>query len=134
HRLQDSHLVVSDCVVVNEQLKTLMPSYFDFVNAKAGVVRNMVRTSSYIGCCMAFRREVLELALPFPPHIPMHDFWIAMLAEFRFRIDFVHEPLVLYRRHGSANSFTAGESTHPLAKRISFRINTLLPLFSRLLR
>lgn len=127
-------LVVSDCRVVNENLEVLTDSYFASVGARTGFLRNLVRTSPYIGCCMAFKRKVLEKALPFPKNIPMHDFWIAMLSECCFKIKLIYEPLLLYRRHSSSVSFTASMNPNPFHKRILYRINTLLPLMKRVLR
>ena len=127
-------MVICDCKIVDEQLKILKESYFSLVDAKPGMWRNLFRTSPYIGCCMAFKRNVLEMALPFPSNIPMHDFWIAMIAEARFKVKFLHEPLILYRRHSMAASFTAGTSKNSLYRKISFRVNTILSLLPRILR
>jgi glycosyltransferase involved in cell wall biosynthesis len=132
--LNEFDLVVSDCKVVNDNQEVLMESFFERVKARKGFLRNLIQRSSYIGCCMAFKRKVLEKALPFPKNIPMHDFWIAMLAEILFKIKFIHEPLVLYRRHASNSSFTASESMNPIYKKIMFRLNTLHSLAIRLLR
>jgi glycosyltransferase involved in cell wall biosynthesis len=126
-------LVVNDCRVVDQDLQILSKSYFALVDAKPGFIRNLFRTSPYIGCCMAFKRKVLEKALPFPKNIPMHDFWIAMLAESLFKVKFCYEPLVLYRRHSSNMSFTASQSKNPVSKRMGYRINTVLPLIKRIL-
>jgi glycosyltransferase involved in cell wall biosynthesis len=130
----DYDLIVNDCSVVTEELEVLVASYFESIDAKRGFLRNLVRTSPYIGCCMAFRRKVLEKALPFPKHIPVHDFWIAMLSECLFRIKFVYEPLVLYRRHSSNFSPTASKNTNPIHRKIKYRVNTLVPLVFRLAR
>jgi glycosyltransferase involved in cell wall biosynthesis len=35
---------------------------------------------SYFGCCMAFRRSLLHLVLPFPRHVDAHDHWISVCA------------------------------------------------------
>jgi glycosyltransferase involved in cell wall biosynthesis len=134
HLFDESDVIVSDCKVVNENLEVLNDSYFSEVNAKPGLFRNWFRTSPYIGCCMAFKRKVLEMALPFPKNIPMHDFWIAMVSEALFKVKFIYEPLVLYRRHSSNLTVTASENVNPLHKKISYRMNTLLPLIPRLLR
>lgn len=127
-------LVVNDCKIVDDKLQVIGDSYFDTVDAKPGLLRNLSRTSSYVGCCMCFKREVLEASLPFPKRIPMHDFWIAMIAEALFRIKFVREPLVLYRRHANNLSFTTSGSSNSLLKKASFRVNTIIPLVSRLFR
>lgn len=53
------------------------------------------------GCCSAFRREWLEIALPIPDGPPAHDSWLAGLAHRLEVVAICEEPLQLYRRHGS---------------------------------
>jgi glycosyltransferase involved in cell wall biosynthesis len=50
---------------------------------------------------MVFRRELLDLALPFPfsPYLN-HDGWMAYIAMLKGMIKFIPEVLVLYRQHG----------------------------------
>ena len=47
----------------------------------------MIKTR-YLGCCMAFRRSVLEAALPFPEnaYLMEHDLWLAAVAECYFKL------------------------------------------------
>jgi glycosyltransferase involved in cell wall biosynthesis len=132
--LERYDLVVCDCRVVDKHLNVLQDSYFQGVNAGPGFLRNLFRTSSYIGCCMAFRREVMELALPFPKDLPIHDFWIAMLAEVRFRIGFLRKPLILYRRHGANASATSTKSKNSLVKKAILRWPVVRAIPFRLLR
>ena len=78
---------------------TLMGSFFAFRGAGAGVLKNMIK-NTYIGCCMAFRRELLEIVCPIPNQIEMHDQWIGILGDyFVGKSCFLKEPLLLYRRH-----------------------------------
>ena len=81
-----------------------MESFFAFRGSGAGVIKNMIK-NSYIGCCMAFRRELLKVTLPIPAAIEMHDQWIGILGDyFAGKSYFLAEPLLLYRRHGENNS------------------------------
>jgi glycosyltransferase involved in cell wall biosynthesis len=114
-------LVVSDCKIVDNQLNIIHESYFKKINAKSGFLRNLVKTSPYIGCCMAFKRSVLQKALPFPNNISMHDYWVAMVAELFFKVTLLAEPLVLYRRHGMNVSNTGYKSSTTLIWKIKKR-------------
>jgi len=77
----------------------LMESFFAFRSAKPGICKNIVK-NSYIGCCMAFRRELLEVILPIPEQIEMHDQWIGVLGDYYAgKSCFLPMPLLLYRRH-----------------------------------
>jgi hypothetical protein len=51
------------------------------------------------GHAMLFRRELVEMCLPFPDLVT-HDFWLGFTATCHGAIRYVEEPLVLYRQHG----------------------------------
>lgn len=119
-RLHDVDLVVCDCCVVDAQLNLLHPSFFNLRHSGPGFVRNLFR-NSYLGCCIALRRRVLKHALPFPPSLPMHDWWLGLIAETFGRVAFIDQPLMMYRRHGSNASPTTEKSRVPLPIRIRWR-------------
>lgn len=98
-------LVIHDAEVFQEETgQTVQKSFFAFRSAKAGVFKNIIK-NSYIGCCMVFRKELLEKVLPIPDNIEMHDQWIGILNDFYFKkAVFLQEPLLLYRRHGENSS------------------------------
>lgn len=100
--LQQCDFTVSDACVVDENLAPIIVSHFMHAGVHNGFVENFFKTR-YIGACMAFRRKVLEVALPFPAnsHLCAHDYWIAIVAECYFKVRLIQEPLVDYRRHQS---------------------------------
>lgn len=55
----------------------------------------------FFGSAMAFNRNILELALPFPKHTVAHDNWIGLLALTVGKVGYIYEPLHNYRRHES---------------------------------
>jgi glycosyltransferase involved in cell wall biosynthesis len=118
--LQSCDLVVSDCSVVDADLNVLHPSFFALRGSRPGVLRNLLR-NRYLGCCMAFRREVLGRALPFPAELPMHDWWIGLVADAFFRVRFIDRPLLLYRRHGANTSPTSERSKASLRQQLFWR-------------
>jgi glycosyltransferase involved in cell wall biosynthesis len=130
--LQTRRLVVCDCRVVDEEGRTLHESYFALMNSGPGALRNFVR-NRYLGCCMAFRRELLELALPIPSGVA-HDFWIGMLEELTGKPLFLPRVLLEYRRHRAAASYAAGKSQRPIAVRLATRATLALALLARLTR
>ncbi len=98
-------LVALDAVVTDESGLVTDASLFRKIGARPGLLKN-VYDNSYVGCCLAFTRPLLELALPFPAGIPMHDMWLGLLAELFGAVEFVHSPMLAYRRHGAnATSF-----------------------------
>jgi hypothetical protein len=122
--LKKFDVVQSDAVVVNSKLEELYPGYFDLTQAKTGLLKNVLK-NSYIGCNMAFSRRVLDMALPFPKDIPMHDMWIGITGEFFFKTFFIKEKLLLYRRHTSNFSQTGFKSPFTFQQKIKFRINVI---------
>lgn len=128
--LQIYDLVVTDCSLIDEDGVTLAPSFFEQHGSKSGFWSNLTR-NSYLGCCMAFRRSLLEKALPLPPNVPMHDIWFGMLAEWYGRPYFHPESLVAYRRHGANATMTGGRSPNMLWQKIGFRYNLLSCLVQR---
>lgn len=86
----------------------------------------------YIGCCMAFNKTLLDLSLPFPEDLPMHDLWIGLLAHKQHRVAFIEKPLVAYRRHDG--NVTTGKSPYPVWYRIKYRLSLLSQLKHRLNR
>jgi glycosyltransferase involved in cell wall biosynthesis len=113
-------LVVTDCLVVNQNLDVLYPSFFQLRHSGAGVLKNICK-NTYLGCCMAFRKELLNMCLPIPKSIPMHDMWLGLIAEANGNVLFIEEKLSLYRRHQSAASPTAGVSDFSIFKKIKLR-------------
>ena len=83
---------------------------------------------AYVGCCMSFKRSILDIALPFPKAIAMHDLWIGLLAQRNFKCGFLEEPLIEYNRHDE--SFIAKHS-FSLKKRIQYRWNMLRLVLQR---
>lgn len=52
-----------------------------------------------MGCCVAVKRDMLNLCLPIPNDYPAHDVWIVRIAEGMGRKRVVREVLQYYRRH-----------------------------------
>lgn len=111
-------LVVCDCEVKGIQGSPV--SYFSLLKSGKGLMKNLIK-NSYMGCCMAFGRSLLEKALPFPQHLRIHDQWIGLVAEVHSNVFFLEERLVQHRRHDSNASTTFGASTYSLSEKFKMR-------------
>jgi glycosyltransferase involved in cell wall biosynthesis len=101
-QLEHYDLVISDSIIVNHALEVIHPSFFDYFGSGTGLVKNIIK-SSYFGSSMAFKRKVLEAALPFPDTKEIgHDLWLGLVAELKFSVLFFKKPLIKYRRHEGA--------------------------------
>jgi glycosyltransferase involved in cell wall biosynthesis len=128
--LRDADLAVCDCSVTDDVLSIVHPSFFALLRSGPGVARNLVR-NSYLGCCIAMRRDLLRQALPFPDRVPMHDWWLGLVADAFGRVVFVPQVLVLYRRHGANASSTAEVSRTSLRTRLRWRLDLVRALMGR---
>jgi glycosyltransferase involved in cell wall biosynthesis len=131
--LKNADVVVTDCKIVDDQLNVITESYFKFRKSGKGLVRNLY-SNNYLGCCMAFKRKILDKAIPFPPKLPMHDIWLGFISELFYRSVFIDTPYILHRRHLTNNSTVSEKSEATLFQRISFRWNTIKHWPSVLLR
>lgn len=132
-RLLEEHLlVVSDCAVIDQDGKVVHDSYFALNRSAPGLMRNLVR-NSFLGCCMAFRRELLCKASPIPQGIA-HDWWLGMVALLSGKVLFLPHKLVRYRRHGTTASFAASNSRRALSTRIGDRLRLVGALGARTAR
>lgn len=112
-------LVLHDAQMTDNERHVLSPSFFAFRGSRAGYFRNLWK-NAYIGACMAFKRELLEVALPFDERIPMHDQWLGLLAEKRGGAAFLPEVLIDYRRHeGTVTKDHHGRLSVMLANRVN---------------
>lgn len=119
--LQTCDCVVSDAIVTDGALQTTCDSFFRLNHTKRGLLRNLFGKNGYLGCCMAFKRCVLDKALPFPPKTPMHDIWIGNVAAFYLKLSFIPEKLIRFRRHDHNSSSTARESIYGVREKLMFR-------------
>ena len=92
--------VVTNAEITDAELTPTGELYFDHARSGPGVIHNFIK-NSYLGCCLAVRRDVLEVALPGPRSVRTHDGWIGITADLMGRVMFLPTPYLRYRRHGS---------------------------------
>ncbi|MBQ0076632.1 MAG: glycosyltransferase [Bacteroidales bacterium] len=114
-------LVVHNCQVVDAQLNTICPSYFDLVHIHKGIWANIYKNSC-LGCCIAFRRHLLDTALPFPSHYVAHDQWLVICASLKGTMSLVHQPFLLYRKHNTSQTPSGEKSAHSWSFKIKYRL------------
>lgn len=130
YRLYTYDLVVSDCKIVDANLNIICNSFFSSNSSGTGFLKNLMK-NTYLGCCMAFRKDILNYVLPFPSKIAMHDIWIGLSVELNGRPYFIDAPLSFYRRHGNNVSFSSEKSEYSLFFKIRYRLEMLFYLLRR---
>ena len=92
-------LVIHNAELVDGKGQPLGTDYYSCMHSKTGFWANIWKTRT-LGCCMCFNRKVLEKSMPMPKHIVAHDYWIGMIALKHFKVKFIEDKLLCYRRHG----------------------------------
>jgi len=111
-------LVMHDACVVDSKDAVLHESFFALRGSRTGLFKNLWK-NSYIGCCIAFSRQLLPHILPFPEGIPMHDQWIGLQAERYGGAVLLEKPLLRYCRHGdNATAMTHGTVREMIGSRL----------------
>jgi glycosyltransferase involved in cell wall biosynthesis len=118
--LQNFDLVVCDAVIIDGKNSFISKSFYEIRNSGAGFLKNLY-VNSYLGCCMAFRKNVISYILPFPSSIPMHDWWIGLCVQAFGSVNFVNHSLVAYRRHENNLSTAAFRSKSSFTTKLYWR-------------
>lgn len=125
--MQTCDFVASNARVVDSVLQQLYPSFFALRHSRHGLLNNVIKFS-YLGCCLCFRRCVVEYALPFPRNhrLCTHDNWLTLVALFFFRAKVTDECLILYRRHTNNESGGGIVNSTSLSFKLRYRIYLLV--------
>jgi len=123
--LEKHDLVVTNSSVTDENLNITEPSFFRYYNSGKGIVKNII-CNTYYGSCMAFRKDILKKAQPFPKSKEIgYDVWLGLVAEVTGKVFFLDRPLLLYRRHSNTATKTQNllnRSNRTLFQKIRGRI------------
>jgi glycosyltransferase involved in cell wall biosynthesis len=127
-------LVVCDCHIGNGSLRIIKDSHFKWRESRSGIFKNLYK-NSYLGCCMAFNRNVLNKSLPFPKYIPMFDTWIGLIGDVYFKTNFLDKKLMIYRRHDNNVTKVTSDyrSTNNFKIKILNRVFFLIALLNRII-
>lgn len=129
--LKQYDCIVSDCIVMDEFNNRISDSFYKLNNTHQSKTYNLIVKNGYLGCCMAFKREILESALPFPSDIPMHDIWIGCIAAYKYSLKFIPDKLIYFCRNDSNVSTTASKSKYSFLCKLSFRYKIIKNIINR---
>jgi glycosyltransferase involved in cell wall biosynthesis len=121
-------LVASDAQIIDENGEIVVNTFYsDHMKFTSKVIPIIIK-NRFLGCTLAFRRSILEVLLPFPSHLPMHDSWIGIINQLYGRVHFINTPLISYRRH--SQNFSS--STHSsLLQMIKWRLRLTIAVIGR---
>jgi len=102
-KLKHCDLVVCNLKFVAQDLSPMGYSMWDNISPSSSLLLNIFR-NRFTGAAMAFRREIFEAAYPFPKSI-LHDVWLGCTSLlFKYKVCFLFESPILFRRHDGNNS------------------------------
>lgn len=126
--LQKYDIVCSNFSVIDGVGNLVKESFWENGTFERMSLLHMLKYLPFRGCCLAFKRKVLENALPFPKKLFLHDCWLglnALLSHYQYK--FIDEPLILYRRHG--NNVSSLESSNSFGFKVNYRLRILYQIF-----
>jgi glycosyltransferase involved in cell wall biosynthesis len=128
--LGSAQLVYSDQRLVHADGTVLRDTLWEGRRNNHTDLASLLIANSVTGAAMLFRREVAEVARPFPdvPGWQFHDHWLALVAMSMGDIAYVDRPLYDYVQHPGA---ILGQATEPMEPRRS-RVAPLRSLRSAL--
>lgn len=104
--LGSARLVYCDQRLVDESGRVLRESLWEGRRNEWANLASLLIANTVPGATALFRREVLELAVPFPdpPGVPYHDHWLALVALALGELGYVDRPLQDWVQHVGAAS------------------------------
>jgi glycosyltransferase involved in cell wall biosynthesis len=99
-----AQLVYSDMRIVDEAGAVVSETFWRGRRNNFTDLASLLLANTVTGAASLFRRELLELVLPFPEPVgdPFHDQWIAAMALAVGELAYVGRPLYDYVQHGGA--------------------------------
>lgn len=136
---QNADLVFGDLEVVDENLKTIYPSFGDFMllNRK---IKNQITSyklnylyNCVTGCTILSKRKYIKDILPIPntSKYVAHDHWIGIIVSLNGKVAYMPEKYIKYRQHGN-NQIGTDKISHKFKKLDQVRelfINVKLGVF-----
>jgi glycosyltransferase involved in cell wall biosynthesis len=122
-------LAISNIQLIDEAGNDMNKEFYknSFTNKLlANIIKN-----NFIGCSMAFRKEVKNLVIPFPKGVAMHDWWIGICSIVLGEVVFIDKKLIYYRRHDNNVTKEVGSG---LLTKLIWRINLLFNLIFRIIK
>jgi len=87
--------------IINAQGKTT-GNYMESMNYSPPVkTADLLAQNMVVGCTMALNKSILRIALPFPPKLQNHDWWLALCALATGELIYIDHKLTRYRQHDS---------------------------------
>ncbi len=97
-------LAYSDARLIGRDGELISDTYWSRRRNNHTNLTSLLIANTVTGAASLARRELIDLALPFPPRLghPYHDHWLAIVALATGEVTYVDRPLYDYVQHGAA--------------------------------
>lgn len=97
---ENPYLAFADSIIVNDKREIIYQSYAQLTGLNYRKGQQIYLLKNYIpGCNFIFNKKLKQKALEVNFAMPVHDFWLLMIAAAIGKVGFVNEPLMQYRLH-----------------------------------
>ena len=114
-------LVHSDLSMINGEGQPIHPSFLNYRGYATSGKRNLhiaLGQNGVMGNTILMNAALARLALPFPAQLPVHDYWISLVAELFGHRGMLDEATVRYRIHGTNASNSSDSIRFGLSRRL----------------
>lgn len=123
-----------DCVVhnyeiIDENTQIQRKQYFKYKPIHKSIFLNVV-DNHFRGCCMAFKSNLLKIALPIPHKVVGHDYWFGTLAAYYGKTFYEIKPQIQSRWYSESVSSKKKTS---LYYKIKYRLDLLCEIVNRIM-
>jgi Glycosyl transferase family 2 len=129
----DAVAVYSDLRLVEADGRVLRQTFWEGRRNNHDNLASMVIANTITGAASLFRRDLIDLALPFPdtPGFQFHDHWLAVIALAAGPVAYVDRPLYDYVQHPGAVFGDVTHGTGPRGPRPLWRAGYFFGYLSR---
>lgn len=112
-------LVHSDLLVTDHQFNVINRSFWRYQNLNPHLdsLNRLLLQNTVTGCTVMINRALLNLALPIPAQVIMHDWWLGLVASTFGKIILIDQPTLLYRQHSNNDTGAKQWSTRYVIKK-----------------
>ena len=121
-------LVYTDLAVCDEEGMLIKDSFWKYQGADPSLPKHFAKAliqNNATGNTFIFNRALLQKALPFSEEAVMHDWWVALVALYLGKIDYVADQTLFYRQHGTNVSGDKGRNILPMFRKLPYYCTTL---------
>jgi glycosyltransferase involved in cell wall biosynthesis len=131
YKLQKYMLVICNFSVIDGNDHIIIPKGYRSNPISKYFLKNILHPR-VMGCCIAFKKDVLNWILPFPEKLVLHDEWIGIIARKKGMTFYLNETLLLYRRHNNNVSPSREKNKNSLFYKFQYRMVLLMQIRKRL--